>query len=900
MFIDDPKFIWRKFTRDEYQHQVKITASLDKEVEKAKALFHKDKPNFVLSHQEPLPLGINKVPEDLLDTPICEPDPYYKHKFTYVVLRKSRFKRSITLFRYSSQSSLGIFSPFNLLRRLCIHISTSFIFSSFIFLTIITNCVFLSLSVDQQLSETSDVVFTIIYIIEFFIRLISQGLILGSHTYFKDTWQWLDFSVISISVIFYAVIWIAPDQVDSTSSGFTSFRTFRVLRALKSLSIVPGLRTIVSALLACMKPVLEVLFIMVFLVLTIAILGMQSYRGVLRTRCVETNVVENALVTNYSDYLANTQVRNEINWFMPGEEEQVVCQNNTFWPGSCPNNFTCVEAIGENPNNGLTSFDNIGLAMLTCFQLVTLDYWENVYNMILRTSGLAHFVYFLFVILLGPFYLLNLLLAVVTLAYSEATTRQKKQDKERLRFHKKYAHAVNNLSQIEIEDEQPFILYRILNSITKNLKTCFSIFHWPKFMKWLPSSCRKLIANKYFDHFITFCILANTIILSIETHDQSKLMDDVIFVINAFFTFVFLIEILLKLCGLGPIKCLQDSINMFDFVVAFVGLFDFIAYYTMDRWRSGLTVVKSLRLLRVFRLAQKWNTMKRLLAIVFDSVSQVAYLTVVLFVVLFIFAIIGKSLYADSYREFTDISFKNSTLLYPDNNVEVNTAPRWSFESFGSSFVLVFRVLCGEWVEPLYDCYKIADTISCVPFFILITLVANFLVFNLFVAILLEAFNVENLRKETEKDCRKKKAKRKLIWVIRSMQGLSSTLSNYKSKAKLSKMRKLVGKPFMITKIFNTRNNRKVGDESEQVNHDRSEDLDTDLNMEIDSQANVGDVTMSNINGVLKEPGSLRDLEKMVESSQDIGVGGFSFLFLFLHKIAILLLSFSSLLRRSS
>ena len=83
----------------------------------------------------------------------------------------------------------------------------------------------------------------------------------------------------------------------------------------------------------------------------------------------------------------------------------------------------------------------------------------------------------------------------------------------------------------------------------------------------------------------------------------------------------------------------------------------------------------------------------------------------------------------------------------------------------------------------------------------------------------------------------------------------------------------------MITKIFNTRNNRKVGDESEQVNHDRSEDLDTDLNMEIDSQANIRDVTMTNINGELKEPGSLRDLEKMVESSQDIGFGGFSFLF---------------------
>ena len=59
--------------------------------------------------------------------------------------------------------------------------------------------------------------------------------------------------------------------------------------------------------------------------------------------------------------------------------------------------------------------------------------------------------------------------------------------------------------------------------------------------------------------------------------------------------------------------------------------------------------------------------------------------------------------------------------------------------------IQVFRVLCGEWVEPLWDCMFLADAATCIPFFLLITFVANFMVFNLFVAILLEAFNVENL-----------------------------------------------------------------------------------------------------------------------------------------------------------
>lgn len=43
--------------------------------------------------------------------------------------------------------------------------------------------------------------------------------------------------------------------------------------------------------------------------------------------------------------------------------------------------YTCL-CIGNNPNHGYTSFDNFMWSMLTTFQLITLDYWENVYNMV--------------------------------------------------------------------------------------------------------------------------------------------------------------------------------------------------------------------------------------------------------------------------------------------------------------------------------------------------------------------------------------------------------------------------------------------------------------------------------------------------------------------------------------
>ena len=86
---------------------------------------------------------------------------------------------------------------------------------------------------------------------------------------------------------------------------------------------------------------------------------------------------------------------------------------------SCPHGFVCLGSIGENPNYGFTSFDNLLWAMLTTFQLITLDYWENVYNMVVATGGPIHVVFFTIVVFFGSFYLINLMLAVVAMSYEE-------------------------------------------------------------------------------------------------------------------------------------------------------------------------------------------------------------------------------------------------------------------------------------------------------------------------------------------------------------------------------------------------------------------------------------------------------------------------------------------------
>ena len=57
--------------------------------------------------------------------------------------------------------------------------------------------------------------------------------------------------------------------------------------------------------------------------------------------------------------------------------------------------------------------------MLPMLQLITLDYWENVYNMVVATGGPIHVIFFTIVVFFGSFYLINLMLAVVAMSYEE-------------------------------------------------------------------------------------------------------------------------------------------------------------------------------------------------------------------------------------------------------------------------------------------------------------------------------------------------------------------------------------------------------------------------------------------------------------------------------------------------
>ena len=118
---------------------------------------------------------------------------------------------------------------------------------------------------------------------------------------------------------------------------------------------------------------------------------------------------------------------------------------------------------------------------------------------------------------------------------------------------------------------------------------------------------------------------------------------------------------------------------------------------------------------RVLCLAKSWKTMERLMKAIARSVGPVGNITLILSVVIYIFAVLGIKVFGEAYTA---------------DKFGEDGVPRWNFNDFWHAFMMVFRVLCGEWIEPLWDCMRATSAAKATLFFLTVLIVGNFIVSN--------------------------------------------------------------------------------------------------------------------------------------------------------------------------
>ncbi|CAF4109785.1 unnamed protein product, partial [Rotaria magnacalcarata] len=197
---------------------------------------------------------------------------------------------------------------------------------------------------------------------------------------------------------------------------------------------------------------------------------------------------------------------------------------------------------------------------------------------------------------------------------------------------------------------------------------------------------------------------------------------------NYIFTGIFTAEAILKIIAKAPAKYFKDGWNVFDAIIVTLSVVE-LGLANI----KGLSVLRSFRLLRVFKLAKSWPTLNRLMSIIGKTIGALGNLTLVLVIIIFIFAVMGMQLFGPKYAQ----KFGKDL-------------PRWNFVDFFHAFMIVFRVLCGEWIESMWICLECAGW-PCVPFFLFTFVIGNLVVLNLFLALLLASFG-SNVLSEREKE----------------------------------------------------------------------------------------------------------------------------------------------------
>lgn len=120
--------------------------------------------------------------------------------------------------------------------------------------------------------------------------------------------------------------------------------------------------------------------------------------------------------------------------------------------------------------------------------------------------------------------------------------------------------------------------------------------------------------------------------------------------------------------------------------------------------------------MRVFKLAKSWPTLNTLIKIIGNSVGALGNLTLVLAIIVFIFAVVGMQLFGKHYKDCVCKISDDCTL------------PRWHMNDFFHSFLIVFRVLCGEWIETMWDCMEVAGMPMCIILYMMVMVIGNLVV----------------------------------------------------------------------------------------------------------------------------------------------------------------------------
>ncbi|XP_050602978.1 voltage-dependent L-type calcium channel subunit alpha-1C isoform X4 [Macaca thibetana thibetana] len=516
-----------------------------------------------------------------------------------------------------------------------------------------------------------------------------------------------------------------------------------------------------------MVPLLHIALLVLFVIIIYAIIGLELFMGKMHKTCYNQEGIAD----------------------VPAEDDPSPCALETGHGRQCQNGTVCKPGW-DGPKHGITNFDNFAFAMLTVFQCITMEGWTDVLYWMQDAMGYElPWVYFVSLVIFGSFFVLNLVLGVLSGEFSKEREKakargdfQKLREKQQLEEDLKgYLDWITQAEDIDPEnedegmDEEKPRNMSMPTSETESVNTenvaggdiegenCgarlahriskskFSRY-WRRWNRFCRRKCRAAVKSNVFYWLVIFLVFLNTLTIASEHYNQPHWLTEVQDTANKALLALFTAEMLLKMYSLGLQAYFVSLFNRFDCFVVCGGILETILVETKIMSPLGISVLRCVRLLRIFKITRYWNSLSNLVASLLNSVRSIASLLLLLFLFIIIFSLLGMQLFGGKFN-FDEMQTRRST-----------------FDNFPQSLLTVFQILTGEdWNSVMYDgimAYggpSFPGMLVCI-YFIILFICGNYILLNVFLAIavdnLADAESLTSAQKEEEEEKERKKLAR--------------------------------------------------------------------------------------------------------------------------------------------
>ncbi|KAF3480166.1 calcium-channel protein [Arthroderma uncinatum] len=512
-----------------------------------------------------------------------------------------------------------------------------------------------------------------------------QRIRLARRAFLRHSFNRLDF----LAVVSY---WIAFSlsvlSIDSTHHIFI-FKMLSSLRILRLLALTSGTTVILRSLKKAAPLLVNVAVFIGFFWLLFAIIGVQSFKSSLRRTCVWIDPMG---ISNYTLNQAPDSVQfcgghlvNKTGVAHPWIHADGT--NGTTNPKGhlCPQGSLCIE--GTNPYAGTVSFDDVLHSLELVFVLMSSNTFSDLLYYTTDSDYLAASLFFIAGFIFLSLWLVNLLVAVITSSFQVIREESKRS-----------AFTTDRIDDIGPEDTS----FRRVSKLKR-------LFNRTNYL-WIG--------------IITIGLIVQCLRSSSMSQSRKELIDNTESTVTA----VLFIEICFRI-GVDWRNFFKSKQNWVDLILAVTTMVMQIPpIRASGDVYAGLSIFQ---VLRVYRIVLAFSLTRTLIMTVFSNIVGLLNLIIFVFLITFLTSIFAVQLFRDQ------IPFKTPA----------GETTRTTFYNIYNSFLGMYQVLSSEnWTTILYSATSANNSrgtawISA-AFFVMWFVLANFVVLNMFIAVIQESFDI--------------------------------------------------------------------------------------------------------------------------------------------------------------